>query len=143
MSLQIRNLKLNDSRNQTLDILNSSTAGITTCNYKIKPDILNDGKYYIVDNNGNKVNNDLKLINFTINIENIPLLKKILLFSSNDDIFSISSLEISDNSSNIQIMNIFNVDTLNSNYYFNFLDKIENGDIITNFNNNIIITVLC
>ena len=58
MSLQIRNLKLNDSRNQTLDILNSSNGGITTCKYKIKPDTLNDGKYYIVDNNGNKVNNN-------------------------------------------------------------------------------------
>ena len=139
MSLQIRNLKLNDSRNQTLDILNSSNGGITTCKYKIKPDTLNDGKYYIVDNNGNKVNNnDLKLINFTINIENIPSLKTLIL-SSGDNI--LSRMNMSENISNIQLINCFGSDTLYSNYYFIFIDS--NDNIIINFNNNIIITVLC
>ena len=139
MSLQIRNLKLNDSRNQTLDILNSSNGGITTCKYKIKPDTLNDGKYYIVDNNGNKVNNnDLKLINFTINIENIPSLKTLIL-SSGDNI--LSRMNMSENISNIQLINCFGSDTLYSNYYFIFTDSNDNR--IINFNNNIIITVLC
>ena len=139
MSLQIRNLKLKDSRNQTLDILNSSNGGITTCKYKIKPDTLNDGKYYIVDNNGNKVNNnDLKLINFTINIENIPSLKTLIL-SSGDNI--LSRMNMSENISNIQLINCFGSDTLYSNYYFIFTDSNDNR--IINFNNNIIITVLC
>ena len=148
MSLQIRNLKLNESNKQTLNMLNSSTGGITICKYKIQLDTLLNGNYYIIDNNGNKVTNrDLSFINLTINIENIPLLKKINLITTfvsyPHDIITLATLVIDDNSSNIQIIHHNkNNDTLNSNYYFNFLDINNNNIIVDDIKNNII-TVLC